>query len=63
MRDLLGQAFERAREILQTRRGDLDAGVDLLLKRETITADDFPPIRSPKTPAEPRLSVVVPAAG
>ena len=63
VRDLLGQAFERAREILQTRRGDLDAGVDLLLKRETITADDFPPIRSPKTPAEPRLSVVVPAVG
>jgi cell division protease FtsH len=61
VRDLLGQAFERAREILQTRRGDLDAGVDLLLKRETITANDFPAIRSAKAPAEPHLSVV-PAA-
>ena len=57
VRDLLDQAFERAGEILQSRRGDLDAGVDLLLKRETITADDFPPIRSAKIPAEPRLPV------
>ena len=62
VRDLLDRAFERAGEILQSRRGDLDAGVDLLLKRETITADDFPPIRSAKIPAEPRLPVV-PAAG
>ncbi len=62
VRDLLGRAAERAGEILRTRRGDLDAGVDLLLKRETITAEDFPPIRSPQTVAEPRLSVV-PAAG
>ncbi|MGB7097378.1 MAG: cell division protein FtsH, partial [Xanthobacteraceae bacterium] len=62
VRDLLGRAFERAGEILRTRRGDLDAGVDLLLKRETITADDFPPIRSSKTAVEPRLSAV-PAAG
>ncbi len=72
VRDLLGRAAERAGEILRSRRGDLDAGVALLLKRETITADDFGPLRSPKaaaekaaaekTAAEPRLSVV-PAAG
>jgi len=62
VRDLLAKAFERAREILQKRRSDLDAGAELLLKRETLTADDFPPIRSPRTPAEPRLAVV-PAAG
>jgi len=58
VRDLLGRAAERAGDILRTRRGDLDAGVDLLLERETITADDFPPLRSPNTPTEPRLSVV-----
>jgi cell division protease FtsH len=67
VRDLLGRAAERAGEILRARRGDLDAGVELLLKRETITADDFPPLRSPKiatekAATEPRLSVV-PAAG
>ncbi len=61
VRDLLAKAFDRAREILQKRRGDLDAGAELLLKRETLTADDFPPIRSPCPPTEPRLTVV-PAA-
>ncbi len=54
VRDLLAKAFERGREILQTRRADLDAGAQLLLKRETLTADDFPPIRSAR--GEPRLA-------
>ncbi len=58
VRDLLSEAVERAGEILRTRRGDLDAGADLLLKRETLTADDFPAIRSAKSAAEPRLAVV-----
>jgi cell division protease FtsH len=57
VRDLLAKAFDRAREILRTRRGDLDAGAELLLKRETLTADDFPAIRSPRAD-EPHLSVV-----
>jgi cell division protease FtsH len=61
VRDLVAEAFDRAREILQKRRSDLDAGAELLLKRETLTADDFPPIRSPRPPTEPRLAVV-PAA-
>src|SRR5579872_352218 len=61
VRDLVAEAFDRAREILQKRRSDLDAGAELLLKRETLTADDFPPIRSPRSPTEPRLTVV-PAA-
>jgi len=54
VRDLLAKAFERAREILQARRTDLDAGAQLLLKRETLTADDFPPIRTAKAATEPR---------
>jgi len=62
VRDLVAKALDRAGEILRGRRADLDAGASLLLKRETLTADDFPPIRSPKTPAEPRLAVV-PSAG
>ncbi len=61
VRDLLSKAFDRAREILQTRRGDLDAGAQLLLKRETLTADDFPAIRSARAATEPRLAVT-PAA-
>jgi cell division protease FtsH len=58
VRDLVAKAFERAREILQNRRGDLDAGAELLLKRETVTADDFPPIHSKRATTEPRLAVV-----
>jgi len=57
VRDLLGKGFERAQEILRTRRADLDAGAQLLLKRETVTVDDFPAIRSAKV-AEPQFTVV-----
>ena len=57
VRDLLGTAFERAQEILRTRQRDLDAGAQLLLKRETVTADDFPAIRVAKVAAEPGLTV------
>jgi len=53
VRDLLDKGFTRAREILAARRADLDAGVQLLLKRETLTVDDFPAIRSAKVAAEP----------
>lgn len=52
--DLIGKAFERAHQILQVRRADLDAGAKLLLKRETLTADDFPAIRSARVTGEPR---------
>jgi cell division protease FtsH len=55
---LLSKGFERAQEILRTRRADLDAGAQLLLKRETLTVDDFPAIRSAKSAAEPRVTVV-----
>jgi hypothetical protein len=34
------------------------AGAKLLLKRETLTADDFPAIRSARVTGEPRLTVV-----
>ena len=42
VRDIITRAFDRATEILQSRRQDLDQGAELLLTRETITADDFP---------------------
>ena len=45
VRDIIGRAFDRATELLRSRRADLDKGVELLLARETVTADDFPAIR------------------
>ncbi|HMK71667.1 MAG TPA: ATP-dependent zinc metalloprotease FtsH [Xanthobacteraceae bacterium] len=56
VRDLLGKGFARAQEILHARRADLDAGARLLLERETVTADDFPAIRSARA-AEPQATV------
>lgn len=41
MRDLVEAADQRARDILERRRNDLDAGVALLLQRETLSADEF----------------------
>jgi cell division protease FtsH len=46
VRDIIAHEFGRATEILQSRHTDLDRGVELLLMHETLTADDFPPIRS-----------------
>ena len=58
VRDLLEHGFVRAKDILTARRADLDAGAQLLLKRETITVDDFPAIRSAKAASEPQLPLV-----
>ncbi|MEM9685080.1 MAG: ATP-dependent zinc metalloprotease FtsH, partial [Pseudomonadota bacterium] len=46
VRSLVGDALDRAKDILATRRDDLDAGAKLLLDVEAISADDFPPIRN-----------------
>lgn len=45
VRDIIDRAFARASEILKNRRADLDQGAKLLLSQETLTADQFPPIR------------------
>jgi cell division protease FtsH len=42
VRDIVAKAFERATEVLRTRRPNLDDGVRLLLAQETVTADQFP---------------------
>jgi cell division protease FtsH len=39
------KAGKEAREILERRRGDLDAGAAMLLDQETITSDDFAPLK------------------
>jgi cell division protease FtsH len=54
VRDIVAEAFNRAVEILKTRRADLDRGAEILLTRETLTADDFPAIRPARSDgAEP----------
>jgi len=46
VRDIVVKAFDRATEVLRARRSDLDDGARLLLAQETVTADQFPAIRS-----------------
>jgi cell division protease FtsH len=56
-REIIARADARAREILMRRRAELDAGVTLLLARETLNAEDFEPLRRPAKPADaPALS-------
>ena len=50
VRDLIEAGAASARAILERRRADLEAGVELLIARETLTAEEFPPLR----PAAPR---------
>jgi cell division protease FtsH len=45
-RDIVATALDRATKVLQARRADLDEGARLLLTQETVTADQFPAIRS-----------------
>ncbi len=50
IRELLDDGYASAKTLLEKNRKDLDAGARLLLERETITPDDFPPLR-PRSPA------------
>ncbi|MBN9311244.1 ATP-dependent zinc metalloprotease FtsH, partial [Devosia sp.] len=45
VRDLIAEAFDRARRILEGRMDALRNGTDLLLEKEVITPDDFPALR------------------
>jgi cell division protease FtsH len=58
IRALLDEAYRRAKELLESRRTDLDAGAKLLMEKETLTPEEFPALMSLK-PAEagPRLMV------
>lgn len=44
VRNLIEEGDHRARDILQRRRGDLDAGVELLIANETVTSEQFAPL-------------------
>ena len=46
VRDIVAKALDRASEVLRARRADLDEGARLLLAQETVTADQFPALRS-----------------
>ena len=46
VRDLIETADQAARGILEKRRSDLDAGAELLITKETLTAEEFEPLRS-----------------
>jgi cell division protease FtsH len=45
VRNLVEAGAVRAREILEKRRRDLDAGATLLLDKETLTAEEFAPLK------------------
>jgi cell division protease FtsH len=56
VRDIVADAFDEARAVLTRRRADLDKGAELLLTKEAITAEEFPPIQKtepPKIPVPP----------
>ncbi|MBB2887076.1 MULTISPECIES: ATP-dependent zinc metalloprotease FtsH [Pseudomonas] len=54
IRALLDEAYQRAKALLQSRRADLDEGARLLLEKETLTPEEFPPLMPLKpTPALP----------
>ncbi len=46
VRELIEAGDGRAQEILRRRRPELEEGVQLLIERETLTADQFAPLRS-----------------
>ena len=48
MRGLVDEAYRRALAILADRRATLDEGAKLLLERETLTPEDFPPLAPAK---------------
>jgi cell division protease FtsH len=49
VRDLIEEGGACARAILEKRRGDLDTGAKLLIAKETLTAEEFEPLRQAST--------------
>ena len=63
MREALASALRRAQSLLEERSGDLRNGADLLLKSETITPEDFPPIARHLGSEPPKASDPIPDSG
>ena len=57
VRDLIEAGSACARTILEKRRSDLDAGVELLIARETLTAEEFAPLRPTGAPEVEKVPV------
>jgi cell division protease FtsH len=55
IRDIVAQGLERASEVLKARRADLEEGAKLLLKKETVTAVDFPAIEPAQDEGQDQL--------
>jgi cell division protease FtsH len=55
VRKLIDEAYDKAKTTLNARRKELEEGTALLLEKETITPDDFPPLGG-KKPAEELLT-------
>jgi cell division protease FtsH len=55
VRKLIDEAYAKAKATLQERRKELDQGTALLLEKETITPEDYPPLQG-KKPAEDLLA-------
>ena len=45
IRKLVDAAYSRAKDVLTKRRHDLEQGAELLLKKETLTPDEFPALK------------------
>ena len=54
---LIEEAYGKAKATLSERRKELDQGTELLLEKETITPEDFPPLQG-KLPADELLAPV-----
>ena len=46
VRELIEESYEQAKALLSRHGDDLKRGATLLLERETITPDEFPPLQS-----------------
>ncbi|MCX7933609.1 MAG: cell division protein FtsH, partial [Rhodovarius sp.] len=63
VRELIDAAYQRAKALLAERRADLEAGTRLLLERETITPEDFPPLRPRSGSEKPERQITASAVG
>ncbi|MBI5319482.1 ATP-dependent zinc metalloprotease FtsH [Bradyrhizobium sp.] len=57
VRRLVEEGDATARQILEKRKADLDAGVALLIAHETLTAEEFAPLRSAGSPGPGKVAL------
>lgn len=53
VRALIDEAYDKAKNVLKKRVGDLKEGAQMLLEKETLTPDDFPLLRPASELSEP----------